>query len=266
MRIGFIQCQPGLGMLDANRDLVESLVRAAPPADLFVLPELVNSGYHFATPEAAHAASEDPTDGPFAALLRRLARERDCAFVAGLCERDGAERYNSAIFVTAEGTIAVYRKLHLFWNERDLFRPGDAGLPLVDWRGVRTGMLICFDWRFPEVWQALALAGCDVVAHPSNLVVPGLCQRVIPTHALLHRFHVVTANRIGEERGLAFTGRSLIVDARGEVLAEAPADAPDVQVRELDPALSRDKQATPRNDLHGDRRPDFYTVRPFPHS
>lgn len=75
---------------------------------------------------------------------------------------------------------------------------------------------------------------------------------------MLNRVYVVTANRIGTESGLTFTGRSILVGPRGELLAEAPEASEETRVVEIDPFLARDKSVTPRNDLLADRRPEHY--------
>lgn len=257
MRIGYVQFEPKLGALAENRKTVRELLLRAPEADLLVLPELASSGYHFATRADAWESSET-VDGPFTATLIETARERNCTYVAGLCEREGNHLWNSAVVVGPGGRIGLYRKAHLFLNEKDLFEPGNLGLPVFDLGTYRLGVLICFDWQFPEAWRVLALEGAEIVAHPSNLVIPGRCQRVVPVHALSNRLFVVTANRIGEERGLTFTGRSQINDPRGETLSEAAAEGTVVEVVDIDPNLARDKQVTARNDLLADRRPELY--------
>ena len=154
--------------------------------------------------------------------------------------------------------MATYRKLHLFDTEKLWFTQGEEVSPVLEVAGCRVGMAICFDWVFPEVWRVLALAGADLVCHPSNLVIPDNCQRAVPVHALVNRFFVATANRVGVEGDLRFTGRSMLVDPRGRVLAEAPETGERVIAAELDPSLARDKMVTPRNDLLHDRRPDAY--------
>jgi predicted amidohydrolase len=124
----------------------------------------------------------------------------------------------------------------------------------------RVGMLVCFDWMFPEVWRILALQGADVVCHPSNLVLPGLAQRAIPIRALTNRIGIVTANRIGTEGELTFTGLSTIADPRGEVLRQASPVAEEIGLAEFDLALARDKRITRRNDVLADRRPEEYSL------
>lgn len=260
MRIGYVQFSPILGDLEANRNQVRRLVEGAPPADLLVLPELANSGYRFPGLQQARESAESAHEGPFVRLLQELAAARKAILVSGLCEREGDRLYNSAVLVTPSGEIHLYRKAHLFLDEKDLFEPGDLGLPVFDIDGLRIGILICFDWQFPEAWRVLALRGAQIVCHPSNLVLPGLAQRAVPTHALLNRLFVVTANRTGTERDLTFTGVSIIVSPRGEVLASASPDREEIGIVEIDPLKALDKSVTSRNDLLADRRPELYSA------
>jgi beta-ureidopropionase len=96
--------------------------------------------------------------------------------------------------------------------------------------------------------------------HPSNLVLPGLAQRAIPIHALTNRVYVVTANRIGTEGDLTFTGMSTIADPKGEVLAQASRDEEEIGLVSVNIELARDKDITPRNHIIADRRPEEYTI------
>ena len=227
-------------------------------ADLLVLPELCNSGYNFASPEQAWATSEAITSSLFLQYLEFQCQQRNFHIVSGFNEREGDRLYNSAILVGPQGTIGRYRKLHLFMNEKDFFEPGDVGLPVFEIGRVRVGMLVCFDWLFPEVWRVLALKGADLVCHPSNLVLPGLAQQAVPIHALTNRIYVVTANRIGTEANLTFTGLSTIADPKGEILLQASSSEERAGLVDVDIALARDKNITSRNNILDDRRPQEY--------
>ena len=143
-------------------------------------------------------------------------------------------------------------------NEKDYFEPGDVGLPVFDIGVCKLGMLVCFDWIFPEVWRILALKGVDVICHPSNLVLPGFAQRSVPIHALTNRVYVVTANRIGMEGDLVFTGLSMIANPKGDVLVQALQMEEEVGIVDVDVGLARDKMITARNDIFADRRPNDY--------
>ncbi len=260
MKIGFIQFAPVLGDVQATMKKLDELLPLSNGVDLLVLPELCNSGYNFRSAEQAWATSEEIGDGDFVRYLESVCRARNCHVVSGLNERDGEHLYNSAVLVGPQGYVGRYRKLHLFMNEKDYFRPGDEGLPVFDIGSCKVGMLVCFDWIFPEPWRVLALKGANVVCHPSNLVLPGLAQRGVPIRALSNRVYVVTANRIGTEGDLTFTGLSTIADPGGEVLVQASATDEAVSVAQMEVELARDKKITARNDLFADRRAEFYAA------
>lgn len=259
--VGFCQFAPLRSDVAANIERVESLL-ADTSADLLVLPELANSGYMYASP--AHLAPyAEPGDGsgPFLSAVRGFARRTGALIVAGFAEHAGSVLYNSAVAVSEDGVLAVYRKTHLFFNEKDLFSPGDTGFVVLDHRGVRTGIMICFDWYFPESARTLVLRGAQIIAHPSNLVLPH-CQTAMVTRSLENRVFSITCNRYGTEdldgQTLTFTGQSQALATKGERLIQAPVEGDCVAVVEIDPARAKDKQATVRNHLLNERRPEMY--------
>jgi predicted amidohydrolase len=266
MRVGYLQCTPLLGDRDATIRKIDALIMQSLPCDLLVLPELCNSGYHFVSYEQAWETSEALESSVFIQFLEAKCTERAMHIVAGFNERGPDGLYNSAVLVGPHGVIGTYRKLHLFLNEKDFFKPGNQGLPVFDIGKGKIGILICFDWIFPEAWRVAALKGADLVCHPSNLVLPGLAQRGVPVQALMNRVYTITANRTGTERNLTFTGCSTIANPRGDVLLQASADEETVGIVEVDIGLARDKKVTPRNDLFADRRPEEYAYLLEPHS
>ena len=261
------------GAVAANLDRAEALVASAEArggADLYVLPELFASGYFFASTDEAHSLAEDVPTGETTRRLERWAAETGATFVAGVPERDATRReprlFNSAVVVTPRGHLGTYRKTHLFYEETLHFAPGDSGFrvwTVTDRAGTsyRLGVMICFDWIFPESARALALAGADVIAHPSNLVLP-YCPDAMPIRALENGVFTATANRIGTEsngrEGLTFIGRSRICGPGATVLADAPGDAEGVFTAEIDPREARSTRLNAYNDRVADRRPSFY--------
>ena len=260
-RIGFVQSEPRFGEPAANVERLGAQVRRV-EADLLVLPELCHSGYLFrARAEVARLAEPIP-DGPTSRALLALARERKTTLVAGICERDGERFYNSAAVYTPAGLAGVYRKIHLFKDEKLYFTPGDRPLAVFPVAGIHVGVIVCFDWRFPEATRVLALAGADVIAHPANLVMP-YCQDVMRARAIENRVFAVTANRTGadERPGGAreeFTGQSQVVDPDGLLLVRAADHGEAEGVVDVDLEAARRKRVTERNDLFADRRPEFY--------
>jgi predicted amidohydrolase len=260
MKIGFVQLCPALADVEATMREIDRLSGEFQPADLIVLPELCNSGYNFVSADQAQQTAEDARNGKFTRYLLSLSDHHNQYIVAGVNERDeeSGHLYNSAIAVGPRGYIGKYRKLHLFMNERDFFQPGNLGLPVFDLGICKVGMLICFDWIFPETWRVLALKGADIVCHPANLVLPGLAQRAIPVHAVMNHIFIVSANRIGQEGELTFTGLSTIANPKGDVLAQASQTETKVKIVDVDITMAQNKAITPRNDVLEDRRPEEY--------
>lgn len=256
--VACVQFAPELADRDATIASLAPLLDQTRGADIVVLPELCNSGYHFEYVEQALESSETVRGSVFLRYLQERCRDLDCRIVTGFNERDGYALYNSAVLVGPDGVEGLYRKLHLFNMEKAFFQPGDLGLPVFQVAGCTVGILVCFDWFFPESWRCLALQGADLVCHPSNLVVPGWCQKGVPVHCFVNRIHAATANRVGSERDLTFTGRSQIVTAQGEAAAAAGPDEETIITADLDLALARDKSFADHNHVLADRRPDAY--------
>src|ERR1700737_1720118 len=171
VRVAAAQYEPHIGDVEHNRDeAVRWATRAAEGgAQLIVLPELASSGYVFNDEAEAARTAESAGDGPIVQALQSVCERHSCYVVVGLNERSGKQRYNSAVLVGPEGTLGAYRKLHLFHDEKSWFEPGDE-LPVIDTPIGRIGFVICFDLWFPEPARALALAGADIIAVPTNWV------------------------------------------------------------------------------------------------
>lgn len=258
MRVGFLQMRPRFGAVEHNVERIEKALHGTRDATV-ALPELCTTGYVFESRAEVEAVAE-PADGPTVQRLRALARRNRLTLCVGLAERDRRRIYNSALTVTPAGKVFVYRKAHLFDREKLVFDAASPAFEVV--RGeTALGVMICFDWIFPEVCRSLALAGARVILHPSNLVLPW-CQNAMTTRAIENRVFAVTCNRVGAENragaSLRFTGRSQVVDPRGRVLAQAGQRQEALRIVRIDPAEAADKHVTARNDLFRDRRPELY--------
>lgn len=261
-RIAYCQFRPILGDPETNRSKIAAALKDV-AADLIVLPELAFTGYSINDRSSVSNLAEDPAESPSVELLTGLCRSGGYHVVAGFAERAAGNRlFNSSVLVGPEGLVGVYRKIHLFGFEAELFDPGPRPPAVYDIGGLKVGMMVCFDWFFPETARLLALAGADVIAHPSNLVLDW-CQKSMVTRCLENNLFAVTANRFGAEsrngKELIFTGGSQITAPRGEILSSAPPDGDALAVVDIDPAAARDKNITATNNLIGDRKPHIYT-------
>ena len=256
MKIGFIQMEPKLLDLNANLSRAEKFLKEAAKkeAKLVVLPELFDTGYNFYSKEELEEIAQQVPDGETTQFLIEQAREHEMFIIAGTAEKDGKGRiYNSAVIVgpIGWGYIGKYRKIHLFYREKLFFEPGNLGFHVFNIGIARVGIMICFDWFFPEAMRTLALKGADIIAHPANLVMP-YAPRAMPIRSLENRVFSITANRIGEERGLRFIGMSQINSPKAEILLRASEDKEEVGIVEISLEEARNKKINELNDIFKD--------------
>ncbi len=260
LRVGYYQFRPLFGKVQRNVKIVLGALSEV-SADIIVLPELPFTGYYFKDRDEVVALSEDPERSSTVDSLVALCKEKGFYLVTGFAEKRKDKYFNSALLIGPDGIEHVYRKLHLFNEEKNWFDTGDIALDVQDVRGARVGLMICFDWAFPEVARILSIKGADVVCHPANLVL-AYCQRTMLTRCLENSVFAVTANRFGVDRRLhgelRFTGKSQIVAPDGELLNRAPSQRQATCVMAIDLEEARDKAITPMNQLLEDRRPEFY--------
>ncbi len=258
MKVGFLQFNPSFGNKEENLECVERMINGI-HADLIVLPELFNTGYVFLNIDELASLAE-PADGETAHFIQALSEKTGCAIAFGFAERAGDDYFNSMSFVVGSETIATYRKSHLFFEERFFFRPGDTGFHVFEHGGVKFGMLICWDWIYPEAMRTLALKGAQVILQAANLVTP-YCPDAMKTRAVENRVFVITADRTGDEirdcKKYHFIGMSQIVSPAGEILIRV-GEEPCIRVIDIDPQHALNKKMNDHNDLFVDRRTELY--------
>lgn len=259
-RVAFVQGRPRFGRTAENLEQGLALATTV-EADLVILPELWSTGYVFSSHEEVEALAEDARSGATARALTAAARRERRHYVAGFAERARGRFYNSALLVGPSGVKAVYRKLHLFEREQIWFTRGNLPLDVHKVGTARIGMLICYDWRFPEAARVLTLQGADLIAHPSNLVFPQ-AQNAMRTRALENRVFVVTANRTGADDRpdgrVTFTGRSQIVGPDADVMVRAGLRESCAMAADCDLARARRKSITAMTPILSNRRPELY--------
>ncbi|MBI5360453.1 MAG: acyltransferase [Planctomycetes bacterium] len=260
MLLSYIQFKPIFGDIRKNLAAITKLL-APVKTDLVVLPELCTTGYLFSNKREIRALAEPLPDGETARFFIELSRQKNTHIIAGIAERDGNVFYNSAVITGPEGYIGTYRKVHLYAEEKKWFKPGNKGFDVYKIKSARVGVMICFDWIFPESARTLALKGADIIAHPSNLVLPW-CQSAMRVRSIENRIFTVTANRIGREtrggKSLKFTGKSQMTGMRGEILAQSGNSQSEIKTVSINPQKARNKSLNSFNDLFEDRRTKLY--------
>ena len=264
-------CQLGhsVGELAANAAATEQAVAqaAAQDADLVVIPELSDTGYVFASAAEARELASPVAGHPALRRWQELAGRHRTVIAGGFCELGNDGRlYNSAAVVDASGTLAVYRKAHLWDAEKLVFTLGGAPPPLVRLPFGTVAVMICYDLEFPEWVRLPALAGADLIAAPVNWPAAAVPVGERPAEvvkvqasAATNGVFIAVADRCRVERGVSWVGGSVIAAPSGYPLAgPLLADQPAVLTASCDLAAAADKRITEHNDLLADRRPGLY--------
>jgi predicted amidohydrolase len=239
MRLAVLQMQAIAGDVEANLARIAAAASEAADrgADLLVAPELATTGY--GAGEAIRSLAE-PVDGAQVARLSAIASRAGLALIAGFAERAGGVIHNSAVLVNGDAVPAIYRKSHLYGDyERALFTPGDPSTAIVAVRGLKVGMLICYDVEFPENARRLALAGADLVAVPTALpagpYASMIAERVIPVRAFENQIFIAYADHCGGDALFTYAGLSHIAAPDGSTLAIAGTMGEDLVVADVRP-------------------------------
>jgi predicted amidohydrolase len=267
--IAAVQMDCQFGDRAANlRAINARLVEAAEGgAKLVIFPECILSGYGFESREEAWPHTET-LPGPSTEALTDTCRRFGVFCVYGLLEKEPTtgKLFNACALVGPDGFIASYRKIHLPVLGVDRFTtPGDRPFAVHDLGGLRLGMNICYDASFPESSRVLALLGADLIVLPTNWPTGAMkvMQYLAPARALENHVFYAGVNRIGEEAGFRFIGRSRIFDCSGNIIAASDDERETILYATIEPEKARNKHVifSPGRyevDRVRHRRPEMY--------
>jgi len=267
MRAAAVQMDVRLGEVSHNLAVMLAKLHEAADhgAKLVVFPECALTGYGFESREEAWPYAQ-AIPGPSVQSFAAECARREIWAIYGLLERDGECLYNSCVLVGPNGVVGSYRKVHLPFLGVDRFTdPGNRPFEVQEIGRLRVGMHICYDGAFPESGRVLGLLGADLLVLPTNWPPHSECaaEHMIACRAFENVVFAVAVNRVGEERGFRFIGRSSFADPKGTILAMASPDDEEILYADIDPARSRQKRLVRVPGKHevdriGDRRPSFY--------
>ncbi len=232
---------------------------------IICFPEMNITGYTI-DPSIAYFA--EPVPGPITRNLSHLSRQNDIVIFAGMAEKNESGRiFASHLVAKPNGSIGVYRKLHIAPPERDVYTAGSK-VPLFEACGVRFGIQLCYDAHFPELTTRMALNGTDMVfmPHASPRGTPEdkvkSWMRHLPARAYDNGIFIVACNQTGEnEGGLKFPGIALIIGPSGNILAKDTSGKESMLIADLkEDELNRIKSHPMRYFLPN-RRPDISDLK-----
>lgn len=262
MRYAICQIELVPGKPKVNYELIEQWTHVVMKQDekptILVLPEMWTTAYTL--PDLSELAEHHlETTLPF---LKRLATEYDVHFIGGSVanQRDG-KIYNTALVVNRHGELVYqYDKVHLvpMLQEPDYLQEGKSLAHVFELDGVKMGVIICYDLRFPELARSLALEGAQVLhivaEWPEARTTHWSALQI--ARAIENQYYVVSSNVIGSHDGVTFAGYSMVVDPWGNILAQAGKDKEET----LTVSLQLDQVPKVRKDVpvFSSRRPDLY--------
>lgn len=226
----------------ANRFHIGRALAAAPAADLVLLPEMFNTGFSMRAAQIA-----EPMDGPTLQWMQALAAEREALVCGSLAIAEGGHFYNRFIAVSGRGVEAHYDKRHLFHpaGEDAAYRAG-ARRVVFEWRGWRICPQICYDLRFP-VWSRTQVSEAgpdyDLLLFLANWPEMRIAHwdTLLRARAIENQAFVAAVNRVGRDgNGHPYNGHSVLLDMRGECLAELPENEEGLLFAEFDAAALAD--------------------------
>jgi len=211
-----------------------ALIGSLPDTDLIVLPEMFSTG--FVTEPEGVAEKE----GLSLEWMKKTASQRNCAVAGSVAVSRQGAFYNRFYFVKPDSEVAFYDKHHLFSysGEDKLFTAGDSRV-IVEFRGIRFLLLVCYDLRFP-VWSRCR-GDYDAIIYTASWPVPriGVWRTLLRARAIENQSYVVGVNRMGRDPYCDYVGGTAIIDPYGGTLAECADDAEEAVTADLDAASVR---------------------------
>ncbi|MBM3832653.1 MAG: carbon-nitrogen family hydrolase [Verrucomicrobia bacterium] len=206
----------------ANYEKVRRLLDAAtvPAGSLVLLPEMFSTGFSMNV-----AAIREDTPSQTETFLAEIARQHGAFVIGGLVTsgRDNRGR-NEAVVIGPEGQRVVrYCKIHPFsFGGESQFYEAGGDIVTFNWHGFTVAPFICYDLRFPEIFRAAVRRGANLFTVIANWPTKRVQHwtTLLQARAIENQACVIGVNRTGNDPKLAYPGRSLIIDPRGEVLAD----------------------------------------------
>lgn len=266
LRVALVQHACGSDREANLAETIDGIRKAAKEGARLVLLQELHAGPYFCQREDTEAFDwAESIPGPTTEKLGEVARELNAVIIASLFERRAPGIYhNTAVVIETDGTIAGrYRKMHIpddpGYYEKFYFTPGDLGFQPVETSVGKLGVLVCWDQWYPEAARLMALAGADMLLYPTAIGWSAEDKNDEQTrqrdawttiqrgHAIANGLPVLACNRTGfepdpanEQHGIEFWGSSFVCGPQGEILAQSPADQPDVLIADIDLARSED--------------------------
>lgn len=216
MKIGLVQYHPSWENKELSKSKIDQFLNnLSPDVDLLVFPELTLTGFTMRSKRFA-----EKIDGDSMRFFSSLADTYSCHVIAGLIEDDGEKYYNTLIHLSTQETpVSIYRKIHpfSFTGENRHYSSGHQPT-ITEVNGLRIGLSICYDLRFPELFRRYAKERVDIIVNIANWPVDRIehWYTLLKARAIENQCYVVGVNRVGSDKSLDYPGRSSVFNPFGD--------------------------------------------------
>lgn len=252
MRIAIVQAELSWEDNDKNLAHFSTLLDGVSDIDMFVLPEMFNSGFTMKSDEVGQ-----PMNGKAVSWMQKMANEKDAVFVASLIITENNNRYNRLIWAAPSGNVETYDKKHLFRmaNEHDHFTSGTNRI-IIEYKGMRFCPQICYDLRFP-IWSRNSngkskepVYDCLIYVANWPKVRSDAWTSLLKARAIENQAYVVGVNRVGVDgNGIEYSGDSRIYSPKGVRLDKVPSSKEIVDIVTINlEALTEFREKFPVSD------------------
>ncbi|MEW6696933.1 MAG: nitrilase family protein [Bacillota bacterium] len=266
--IALVQMQAKLGAIEENLVKMKHFVQgaAARQVDIICFPEMCIPGY---SREPLAEMSEVLEGSPLLKSLADMARLYNMVIIAGLAEKNGADKpFITQLVAYPDGSLDKYRKAHLGKSEQPHYAQGDE-IKVFNHPKAKFGIQICWDMHFPEMTTILSLKGCEIIfaPHASPSIVGDrrdIWLKYLPARAYDNTVFIGACNLVGDDgRGHHFCGGALIIDPKGNILAEDFRGKESMLIADLDCTkinmIREQNSRSMANSFYlGARRPELY--------
>lgn len=203
---------------EENRRRCDEVIERNPESDLYILPEMFSTGF-CTNPDGI----AENLDNETLQWMKSKAAEKSAAIAGSVAVTDGKRYFNRFYFVKPNGSVAFYDKKHLFTygGEHHRFTAGEERV-IVEWKGVRILLEICYDLRFP-VW-ARNRADYDMIIYVASWPTPRVAawSALLVARAIENQCYVAGVNRVGTDPACEYCGGTVVIDPYGKTIAECP--------------------------------------------
>lgn len=222
MKIGALQLDIVKNDKEVNLNKIEKYLKEE-TLDLLVLPELFSTGYFYETIEEREKLAEIIPEGTTTQKLLEIAEKTKTYIVGAILEKEEKNLYITAIVVGPEGFIGKYRKRNLTSDEKKIYKRGNDSL-VFEVKGVKVGVIICFEAWIPESVRELTMKGAQIVLHTA-LICSEKTLEILKVRAIENGSYIAVANACSTEmfegNRFTFRGDSRIINPSGETVVNA---------------------------------------------